>query len=236
MINYAHRGASEYAPENTLSSFYLGLMQGANGIETDVQRTKDGELVLFHDDTLNRVTDGTGRISDYTLEELKKFKVYGNITTGFYDRIVTFREFLEKFSAYNIKFAIEMKEAGLEEDILALAKEFDIMQKSTFTSFKFDCIKRIKEVDPTARVGWLISDPNDEAIEKLLAIGGEEMAPQAANLTEERNEKLRNCGLGVRAWGISNRAIMKKMCDMKVDGMTVNFPDSLFNFLNAEKI
>ena len=206
------------------------------GIETDVQRAKDGELVLFHDDTLNRVTDGTGRISDYTLEELKKFKVYGNITTGFYDRIATFREFLEKFSQYNIKFAIEMKEVGLEEDILAMAKEFGIMEKSTFTSFKFDCIKRMKEVDTKARVGWLISDPNDEAIEKLLAIGGEEMAPQAANLTEERNEKLRNCGLGVRAWGVSNRTIMKKMCDMKVDGMTVNFPDSLFNFLNAEKI
>ena len=51
MINYAHRGASEYAPENTLSSFYLGLLQGANGIETDIQRTKDGVLVLFHDDT-----------------------------------------------------------------------------------------------------------------------------------------------------------------------------------------
>ena len=64
MINYAHRGASEYAPENTLSSFYLGLLQGANGIETDVQRTKDGVLVLFHDNTLDRVTDSTGRVQD----------------------------------------------------------------------------------------------------------------------------------------------------------------------------
>lgn len=60
MINYAHRGASEYAPENTLSSFYLGLLQGANGIETDVQRTKDGVLVLFHDPTIDRVTNGNG--------------------------------------------------------------------------------------------------------------------------------------------------------------------------------
>ena len=81
MINYAHRGASEYAPENTLSSFYLGLLQGANGIETDVQRTKDGVLVLFHDDTVDRVTDGKGRLSDYTFDELKKLKIYGNSTT-----------------------------------------------------------------------------------------------------------------------------------------------------------
>ena len=70
MINYAHRGASEYAPENTLSSFYLGLMQGANGIETDVQRTKDGVLVLFHDNTLDRVSNVSGNLSEYTYEEL----------------------------------------------------------------------------------------------------------------------------------------------------------------------
>ena len=83
MINYAHRGACEYAPENTLSSFYLGLLQGANGIETDVQLTKDGELVLFHDDTLDRVSDGTGRLCDYTLAQLRKIKIFGNSTTGF---------------------------------------------------------------------------------------------------------------------------------------------------------
>ena len=75
MINYAHRGASEYAPENTLSSFYLGLLQGANGIETDVQKTKDGVLVLFHDDTIDRVSDGEGKLSDYTFEELRNVKM-----------------------------------------------------------------------------------------------------------------------------------------------------------------
>jgi glycerophosphoryl diester phosphodiesterase len=98
MINYAHRGASEYAPENTLSSFYLGMLQGANGIETDVQKTKDGALVLFHDDTLDRVSDSSGRLCEYTLAQLKDIKIYGNSTTRFYDRIITLREFLEKES------------------------------------------------------------------------------------------------------------------------------------------
>ena len=116
MINYAHRGASEYAPENTLSSFYLGLLQGANGIETDVQRTKDGVLVLFHDPTIDRVTNGTGNLCDYTLEELKALKVTANVTNTFYDRIVTLREFLEKFASYDINFAIELKVEGVEEE------------------------------------------------------------------------------------------------------------------------
>ena len=62
-------------------------MQGANSIETDAQRTKDGVLVLFHDDTVDRLTDGSGKLCDFTLAELKSLKVYGNNTTGFYDRL-----------------------------------------------------------------------------------------------------------------------------------------------------
>ncbi len=234
MINYAHRGASEYAPENTFSSFYLGLMQGANGIETDVQRTKDGELVLFHDDSVDRVTDGSGKICDFTLSELKNLNVYGNNTTRFYDRIITLREFLEKFSSYDIFFAIELKGPGVEEDTLNMVKEFGIMDKTTFTSFKFDYIKIIKELDKAARVGWLTVDGEDEGIEKLLSIGGEEIAPMAEKVTSEMMKKWRDAGLGVRAWGVSNVPLMKRMCDMEVDGMTVNFPDRLFQYINVK--
>ncbi len=233
MINYAHRGASEYAPENTLSSFYLGLLQGANGIETDVQKTKDGVLVLFHDDTIDRVSDGSGKLCDYTWEELKKLKIYGNCTTWYYDRIVTLREFLEKFSQYNISFAIELKGADVEEETLAMVKEFGIMDQTTFTSFNFEYIKKIKELDQSARVGWLTSSINDEVIKRLLDIGGEELAPKAEFITAELMEKWRKSGLGVRAWGISNIGLMKQMCQLKVDGMTVNFPDRLYEYLHS---
>ena len=231
MINYAHRGASEYAPENTMSSFYLGLLQGANGIETDVQRTRDGKLVLFHDDTLDRVTDGSGAVSDYTLAELRKLKVTGNATPGFFDRIVTFREFLEVFSVYNIHFTIELKVPGVEADTVALAKEFGIMDRTTFTSFRFECIQKTKEVCPEARVGWLVVKPTEETLEALKAIGGEELAPKATEITEETIACWRSRGFGVRAWGISGVEIMKKMCRLGVDGMTVNFPDRLFQYL-----
>ncbi|MBQ2695950.1 MAG: hypothetical protein IJF61_01455 [Clostridia bacterium] len=231
MINYAHRGASEYAPENTLSSFYLGLIQGANGIETDVQRTKDGVLVLFHDDTIDRITDGKGSLSDYTLEEIKKLKVYGNSTTWFYDSVVTLREFLEKFAAYDIKFAIELKGAGVEEDTLSMVKEFGAFEKTTFTSFDFNYIKKIKELDKAARIGWLTENPGEKEIEEILNISGEEMAPKAEYITEDMVKKLRSKGLGIRAWGVSNVSLMKKMCMLNIDGMTVNFPDRLYQYL-----
>ena len=230
MINYAHRGASEYAPENTLSAFYLGLLQGANGIETDVQRTKDGQLVLFHDDTLERVSDHTGLLRNYTLEELRAVKVYGNSITGFYDRIVTFEEFLLRFSQYDIRFAIELKCGGVEEDVLTLARTFGIMERTTFTSFSFSRIRRIKELCPAARVGWLIHDPSAEDVTALLAIGGEEIAPEAKHITKEKMALWRSRGLGVRAWGVENTERMKAMCRLGVDGMTVNFPDRLYQY------
>ncbi len=235
MINYAHRGASEYAPENTLSSFYLGMLQGANGIETDVQRTKDGVLVLFHDDTVDRVSDNVGKLSDYTFEEICNLKIYGNSTTGFYDKVVTLREFLEKFSQYDIQFAIELKGEGVEEDTLNMINEFGIMNKTTFTSFKFDYIKKIKELNSKARVGWLVEKVTDENIKKLLEIGGEEIAPKAKCITYELVKRMRAINVGVRAWGVSNIALMKKMCMLNIDGMTVNFPDRLFQFLNQTK-
>ena len=235
MINYAHRGASEYAPENTFSSFYLGLLQGANGIETDVRKTKDGVLVLFHDDTVDRVSDCSGKISDFTWEELKQINIYGNSTTGFYDRIVTLREFLEKFSHYNINFAIELKGEDVESETLEMVKAFGIMNKTTFTSFNYQYIKRITEIDSSARVGWLTKSVDDETMTRLLEIGGEEISPKADLITEELMEKWRKAGLGVRAWGVSNLDLMKKMCRLKVDGMTVNFPDRLHTFLSSIK-
>jgi len=232
VINYAHRGASEYAPENTFSSFYLGLLQGANGIETDVQRTKDDYLVLFHDDTVNRVSDGVGKVCDFTLEEIKNLRIYGNATCGFYDRVITLREFLEAFSGYDISFAIELKGEGVEEDTLSMIEEFGIMDKTTFTSFHFEYIKKIKELNPCARVGLLTSKTDDETIENLLSIGAEEYCPQAGPLTEEFMKILRSKGFGVRAWGLSSIELMKKMCTLGVDGMTVNFPDRLTQYLS----
>ncbi len=229
MINYAHRGASEYAPENTLSAFYLGLLQGANGIETDVQMTRDGELVLFHDDELSRVTDGEGTIGEHTLAELKALKVKGK--DGFFDRIPTLREFLEKFSAYDISFALEVKVEGVEEGMLALAKEFGIMEKTTFTSFLFPCVEKIKALDKTARIGWLTETADEAAVEKLLKIGGEEIAPKAALMTAEDVARWRASGLGVRAWGVMDTDLMEKMCALRVDGMTVNFPDKLAAYM-----
>ena len=110
-INYAHRGASAYAPENTMASFRKALEMRATGIELDLQGTKDGKIVISHDKTIDRHSDGTGRISDYTYEELLKFDFGSWFDKQYKDeRIVLFEDFAREFLPKNLTFAIELKQ------------------------------------------------------------------------------------------------------------------------------
>ena len=231
---YAHRGASEYAPENTMSSFFLGLKMGANGIETDVRKTKDGVLVLFHDGTLERVIGKEGGVGDYTYDQLMQMRVK-NDKTGTEDMIVSFEDFLKYFGFRDIMFAIEIKEKGTEKDILALLEKYGMRQKTVITSFEFDCIKTVKELDASYKVGYLVSDFDDEKLNRVKAIGAEQLCPQAKNVTEEKVKLWHDMGYSVRAWGVMNVRLMKNAYDCGVDGMTVNFPDLLVSYLVSKQ-
>lgn len=227
-INYAHRGASEYCPENTFSAFYMGIFMNANGIETDIQKTKDGVLVLFHDDTLVRVTGAPGKVSDYTFAQLQELRVSGN---GFIDKIVSLEDFLEHFSFRDITFAIELKQSGIEKQTVDTLNKYNMKNKTVITSFKFDNIRLVKEYDSDYRVGFLTSDIGDEVIQKLLDIGVDEICPKATLITIKNVEKLHSLGFNVRAWGVTNEDLMKHVYNCGVDGMTINFPDKLNEYL-----
>lgn len=234
-VNYAHRGASAYAPENTLSSFYLGLQQRANGIETDIQRSRDGELVLFHDRTMDRVTNYAGAIRDYTWEELARALVYGDKEKHFRpDKLVTLEQFLYCFSHLNLTFAIEMKERNLAEGILQKVNKYDALNKCIFTSFVWEDLEQLRLLCPKARIGYLTEDTSEETDEKLLAIGGEQVCMKADLLTLELAERYHKKGLQVRAWGVTTPELIPQTVKNGADaGMTVNFPDRLSAYMNS---
>ncbi len=233
-VNYAHRGASEYCPENTFLSFYTGIYMGANGIETDVRRTKDGTLVLFHDNTLTRVTGEDGAVEDFTYDELLQF----NVTKGeLSDKIVRFEDFLKAFSFRNITFAIELKGNGVEKDTADLLRKYDMAGKTVVTSFNREMLENFKEYAPEFRTGYLTSNVDIETAEKLLGAEIDEFCPKAEKLTSEFADYLHRAGFRVRAWGVKDEELMNKMLVSGVDGMTVNFPDKLTKALvgNEEK-
>ena len=241
-VNYAHRGASTYCPENTMLSFYTGMYMGANGIETDVQVTKDGVLVLFHDDTLNRILGIDGAIKDYTYAELLEHDV---VNGSLRDKIPTFEDFLSHYAHFDITFAIELKVTGIEREVAAMIHKHGVADKVIVTSFIFDAIAEMKRVAPELRIGYLtkltrktedgsIVDIADEIVSKVIALGAYEICPKGSDITAERVAEWKRLGLGVRAWGISDTDIMKKVYDAGADGMTVNFPDKLTEYIGEK--
>ncbi|MBQ7336803.1 MAG: MBL fold metallo-hydrolase [Clostridia bacterium] len=227
-VTYAHRGASHYCPENTFMSFYMGVRMGANGIETDVQRTKDGVLVLFHDDTLERVTGEAGKVADYTYAELRAFAVKkGNL----WDKIPTFEDFLAHFADRDITFAIELKVDDTEKDVADMIFQYGVEKKTVVTSFDLERIRKIKAYAPLLRVGYLTKNIDGAVIKELIEIGADEICPPGYEVTPQKVDVWHRIGFNVRAWKISDETVMKQVYDAHADGMTVNFPDLLLRYI-----
>lgn len=227
-VNYAHRGASEYAPENTLLSFNLGVFMGANGIETDVQLTKDSVAVLFHDDTLMRVTGQEGRISDYTFDELQEFFVTKDNLT---DKILKLEDFLRFFSFRDFTFAIELKQTGAEKIVADLIFKYNMQNKVVITSFNLEAVRAMREYAPYLKCGFLTSKTDDMILEELKEYGIDEFCPKADTVDAALVEKWHRMGFRVRAWGVRDEALMRHVYDSLCDGMTVNFPDKLTEYI-----
>ena len=228
IINFAHRGASEYTPENTMLAFNVGIFMGADGVETDVQLTKDGVAVLFHDDTLMRVTGEKGAIADYTYEELRKFYVSKN---DFCDKIVKLEDFLKSFHFRDIIFAIELKERNSAEIVCDLIKKYDVAQKTVVTSFQYDALVAVRAYAPDINTGYLTAVVTEELLERMKQDGIYQLCPEAQILKPELVLKWHGMGFNVRAWGVYDEELMIHSCNCGVDGMTVNFPDKLYKYI-----
>ena len=231
-INYAHRGASTYYPENTMISFRNGIEMGANGIETDVQITKDGVLVLFHDDTLDRVTGQTGCIADYTYAELLNFDLKNDDLTA---KIATFEEFLQEFGKKDLTFAIELKVTGVAKQTAEMIYKYGVEDKVIITSFIYDALMEIKECAPNLRRGYLHYGLDEKTRKQIEELDLYEICPKGTDVTKEEVDEYHQKGYGVRAWGMANVDIMKETIAKGVDGMTVNFPDKLTSYLKSIK-
>lgn len=229
-INYAHRGASAYRPENTMESFRLGLQMGANGIETDVHATKDGVLVLFHDDDMKRVTGVEGRIKKFTYEEIKSIPVK---QYGMEAPIPTLEEFLQEFSGLDISFAIELKQDFTEKAVIDLLNKYRMQEKTVLTSFELPCLMRAAQYTKDYTLGFLTKDVNPMVLQVMDVIGIKQVCPQAKLVTKELVQNLHSLGYSVRAWGPKDEEAMRHVHACGADGITVNYPDKLTEYLKS---
>ena len=228
---WAHRGASGYAPENTLAAFQKAVDLGADGVELDIQLTKDDQIVVIHDETIDRTSDGKGWVKDYTLEELRAFNY--NRTKPEYEHadIPTMREVFELLKPTGLFINIEIKTGvvfyeKIEEKILALTKEMGMEDRVCYSSFNHYTVTRIHELKPDAEVGFLYADGPINMPSYGVKHGVNALHPALYNLqydgfVKECKEK----GLKLNVWTVNERPYMEMCCQYGVDAIITNYPD-----------
>lgn len=239
---WAHRGASGYAPENTLEAFKLAIDEKADGIELDVQLTKDKELVVIHDETIDRTSNGKGYVKDYTLEELKKFNFnYGNEK---YEevKIPTLKEVYELLKPTNLIINVELKTGiifyeGIEEKVLKLAEEMKMEDRIIYSSFNHYTIKKIKELNNSAPTGLLYCDVWIGILEYAKKLGVTALHPCGYNLQYENLiEECKKENMLLHVWTVNEEKDMKLLYENEIDSIITNYPDVARKIINNSKV
>lgn len=228
---FAHRGASGYAPENTLEAFALAGEQGAQGIELDVQLTKDGEVVVIHDETIDRVSTGKGAVRDYTLEELRRFSFHNHKKEYEGVQIPTLREVLEQVKPGGMEVNIELKTGiywypGLEEKTVELVKAAGMENRVIYSSFNHYSVQKILELGAEAETAYLYSDVllNVENYAKNTGVCGLHPAVYHLKMADFL-ESYRRSGLKVRVWTVNDEADMRQFIEKDLEAVITNYPD-----------
>ena len=223
---YAHRGASHYAPENTLPAFALAARQGADGIELDVHLTKDDQLVVIHDETVDRTTNGTGWVKDYTLQELKTLCA-DNHMPGFADvRIPTLEEVLDLIQPTGLSINIELKTSilwydGIERKVLDLVKSKGMENRILYSSFNHYSIEAIRQLAPEAETAYLYSDIICNVEQYAAAHGVKGLHPGLWNVKmADFLTTYLNSGLAVRVWTVNDPEDLRWLMQAGADVIT----------------
>ena len=205
---WAHRGSSMMNPENTLLAFRKAAeLEGITGIEFDVQLTKDGEIVVIHDEKVDRTTDGTGNVRDYTLNELKQLTISGD---GEVHSIPTLRETFEMLAPYcknkGLRLNIELKNSiiryeGMEQKVIDMVSEFNLEDYVVYSSFNHDSIGLVKQIKADAEVAYLAGDYH-RCMDGIRKYGGMTIHPAQWGMPVNKGdvEDIRNAGFCVRMW------------------------------------
>ena len=227
---FAHRGASGYAPENTLEAFRLAMEQGADGMELDVHLTKDGEVVVIHDETLDRTSNGHGNVRDYTLEELKKFSFHNHMEKYQGVQIPTLKEVLNLVKNSCMKVNIELKTGiywyeGIEEKTMDIVKTMGMEDRVIYSSFNHYSIQKVLEQNSDAETAYLFSDVplNMEKYAKDTGVKGLHPAVYHLKMADFLETYMKS-GLKVRVWTVNNKEDMKMFIDAGVDAIITNYP------------
>jgi len=228
MLIFAHRGARGSAPENTMAAFETALQANADGIELDVQLTKDGQLVICHDHTIDRTSNGSGWIKDLTLQQLKTYDFGSWFHPQFSSqRIVSLYEFLTWFAATPLLLNIEIKNGpviypDIEEKVIHAIHNFGISSRTIVSSFFHPSLKKIKQLDSTIKTGILFECRPLHPLQFIIDTNADFLHPCWQSLDTELVQTARSAGIGVNTYTVNTA---EEYCITSRLGVTAIFTD-----------
>ena len=229
---YGHRGASGYAPENTLEAFELAAKMGADGVELDVHLTRDGIPVVTHDERVERVSNGTGRVAEMTLKELKALRFNRTHPEYPFARIPTLQEVFDLLRPTTLGINIELKNSlidypGLEEKVIDLAaKGFDL-KRVIFSSFSHRSMVRVKEADQSLTCGLLYEASMIRPWDYARRLGMDALHPHYSEVLLPGGEcaQAHREGIRVHTWTVNDPEDMAAVMREGADVLITNVPD-----------
>ena len=230
-LNFGHRGFSGRYPENTMLAFEKAIEAGCDGIELDVHLSSDGEVVIIHDERVDRTSDGCGYVGRMSLKELQALDVFAAYRGQYgVNRIPTLKEYLELARDGGIMTNIELKTGiytypGIEEKTLKLIDEFGMRDKIIISSFNHYSVKRMQALAPDMVYGLLEESRLIDTVGYTAAQGVQAIHPEYHMVDEEFMAQAKAHGLAVNVWTVNSESSMRRLADLGVDILIGNYPD-----------
>ncbi len=232
---FAHRGASAYAPENTLAAFELAAEMGAHGIEFDVQITKDGRLIIHHDRELGRTEEAAGRLQDWTFADLRALDVgswFGSEFAG--ERMPTPEEVVEdvgdrlllNFELINDSLHLN----GVAPLLVDLFRRMNLFDRAMISSFNPRSLWRVKKLEPRIAIGALWSPDEPWLLREgwwRRLLHPDALHPHHALVTPQLVQQAHARGQRVHTWTVNDEETARRLCAMDVDMIMGDYPDRL---------
>jgi len=219
-----HRGAAGLEPENTLRSIRKAIALGVDRVEIDVRVTRDGHLVVIHDETVNRTTNGHGYVKDLSFDELRR------LDAGKGERIPTLEEAL-KLTKGKVTLQIELKVPEATEPTIRLVEKEKAEREVIITSFMHDLLRKVHDLNPVLRTGALFFDVQGDICQKALDVKSEAIHVYYRNVDSKLVDEAHKRKLKIAVWNPDEIEDMKRMINLNVDVIGTNRPDILLGLL-----
>ncbi|NKI26109.1 glycerophosphodiester phosphodiesterase [Arenibacter sp. 6A1] len=220
-----HRGAMGHETENSLASIQKAMEMGVDMIEIDVFKIKSGEIVVFHDDKVDRLTNGKGKIESYELTELQNLKLRGN------HNIPTLQQVLNLID-HKVRLNIELKGAHTADSVdfiinYYLKEKGWSLDNFLISSFRWDELKQMRALNKQIGIAILVEGDPLKALPIAKELGAEAINPHYKELSLENVKEIRKGGFKIYPWTVNSRKDIKSMQGMGVDGIITNFPERI---------